>query len=115
MSSDKKTWWVDREYLDRNLVVVKVDDSVRLFEKDSPTEEASRIIHEVKSSLFVEDFFAGVYNPKNPNELYFQYPTQKILKTGSVVRIAVPASMLHTKRDFVTIKRNIDGTVLIIP
>jgi|GEM_PF-994177 hypothetical protein len=115
MSSNKKTWWIDREYLDRNLVVIKVDEAVKLFEKDAPTEEANKIIREVKSSLFVEDFFAGVFDAKNPNELYFQYPTQKIIKTGPVVRIAIPASMLHTKKDFVTIKRNMDGTILIVP
>jgi hypothetical protein len=110
-----KEWWVEREFVDRNLVVVRVNDEIQLYQNGALTQDAFRLINEIKEKLFVEEFYAGVFDPNFPNELHFQYPTQKITKSGNYVRISIPARMLSTRRDFVTIKRNEDGTILIIP
>lgn len=108
-------WWVEREYLDRNLVVVKVAQGIILWHEGSLTEAALRLIREIKSSLFVEEHFGGVFDPDVRDELHFQYPTEKILKSGNYYRVAIPAGMIRTKRDFVTIKRNEDGSITIFP
>ncbi|MEM3671368.1 MAG: hypothetical protein QW767_06470 [Thermoprotei archaeon] len=108
-------WTVKAEYLDRNLVIVEVSESVPLSTGTGLTSEGERIVADVRARLLVEPYYAGVYSAKRPHELLFQYPTEKIMRVGPVVRINIPASMLQTRRDFVTLKKNPDGTVLVIP
>lgn len=113
--SSRPKWWVEKENLERNMVVVGVSPEVELVSGGELTEEAKALIEEIKLELGVEEFFAGVYTPTTPGKLYFQYPTQKIMRVGEYVRINIPATILKTNRDYVTIKKNPDGTVLIIP
>ncbi|MEM0120617.1 MAG: hypothetical protein QW514_01590 [Thermoprotei archaeon] len=108
-------WWVEKESVDRNLVVVGVNLPPPLELNGELTQNTRAVVEEVKSELGVEEYFAGVYNPETPHKLYFQYPTQKIVRVGDVVRVNIPARLLKTTKDYVTIKKNPDGTVLIIP
>ena len=92
-----------------------MDNSVAIVENGGLSVQGKQIIQEIQDKLAVEPFYAGVVDPIHPNTLLFQYHTEKIMKVGSVIRINVPASMLQTRRDFVTLKRNPDGSVLIYP
>jgi hypothetical protein len=112
---DRSEWWIEQEYLDRNLVVVKVAHDINLWHEGSLTDVAQHLIREIKSKLFVEEHFGGVFDPDVRDELHFQYPTEKVLKSGNYYRVSIPANMLRTKRDFVTIRRNEDGSITIFP
>jgi hypothetical protein len=113
--SSSAKWWVEKESIDRNLVVVGVSPAIVLEDKGGLTPEGISIVDEVKALLGVEEYFAGVYNPQTPRTLYFQYPTQKIMRVGEMVRVNIPANLLKTTKDYVTIKKNPDGSVVIIP
>ncbi len=111
----QRVWWIEREFLDRNLVVIGVQPSVKILEGTQLTDAGLKVAADIRNSLFVEDYFGGLVDPNRPHELHFQYPTQKVIVSGSVVRVAIPAGMLKSRRDYVTIKKNEDGTILIVP
>ncbi len=113
--SYSQKWRIERESLERNIVVVAVSPQIQLEHNGELTSEALGVIATIKRELGVEEYFAGVYDPRTPGKLYFQYPTQKIMRVGDVVRVNIPANMLRTTRDYVTIKKNPDGTILIVP